>query len=173
MHETQSVPDDLAYRKAHLIQDALRTLQAAHHLDERDDLDAASFLEWYDRTIPDVRDIKILAGAMEIELARRRGEQIIQEGELRGGETKLSPGDSLLSNATMVQRSKDRALAAAPEAVQAFVQRKVKAGQGAHSARRGRGAARIARARATPGIQATKPPGWPARRPRRIRSLPR
>ena len=68
--------DPAAYRKAALIQTALQTLRAAHRIDERDDLNAASFVEWYDRTIPDVRDIKMLAGAMEIELAKRRGERI-------------------------------------------------------------------------------------------------
>lgn len=129
MTETRPVTEGTAYQKAYLIQDALATLRTANQIDERDDLTTASFLEWYDRTIPGVKDIKILAGAMEIELGRRRGEQILQEGEQRGGDTKVSSVDTLLSDAMKVQRSKDRALATAPKAVQAFVQREVKAGR--------------------------------------------
>jgi hypothetical protein len=122
-----SVPP-AAYQKAALIQQALHTLQTAQQIDERDDLDAASFLDWYNRTIPDVQDIKILAGAMEIELSRRRGEQILQEGERRGGDTKLTPSVSLLP-AEHMQRSRDRAVAAQPKVVDAYVQREVKAGR--------------------------------------------
>jgi hypothetical protein len=116
----------VAFQKANLIREALDTLRAGNALDERDDLDAANFLEWYDRTIPDVHDIKMLAGAMEIELAKRRGERIEDEGERRGRPENLSPGDRL-SNAVMVQRKKDRVLAEQPEAVGAYVQREVTA----------------------------------------------
>ena len=73
-----------AYQKEQLIREAHEKLKAANRIDERDDLDGASFVEWYDRTIPEVKDIKILAGAMEIEMMRRRGEQVIAEGERRG-----------------------------------------------------------------------------------------
>ncbi len=149
MTETQPVNAGTAYRKARLIEDALQTLRASHQIDERDDLSAASFLEWYDRTIPDVRDIKILAGAMEIELARRRGEKILQEEERRGGNTKVSAADTLLSNATKVQRSKERAIATAPEAVTAFIARERVAGR-VPTIRAAAGVARAARATAAP-----------------------
>lgn len=129
MIETNPVMDGGAYRKAILIHDALETLRAAQRLDERDDLDTASFLDWYDRTLPDVRDIKMLAGAMEIELARRRGERIEAEGERRGRPEKLSERDSLLSVAVQNQRKRARAIATEPEAVAAFVHREVTAGR--------------------------------------------
>jgi len=130
MAEIQPDRESGAYQKAILIQGALQTLRDAQRIDERDDLNAASFLEWYDRTLPDVRDIKILAGAMEIELGRRRGERIEAEGERRGGDqSKLSRCDSLLSVAVQNQRKRDRALATEPAAVDTFVQREVTAGR--------------------------------------------
>lgn len=130
MTETVPVPENAPYRKAALIQEALQSLRTAQRIDERDELDAASFLEWYDRTIPDVRDIKILAGAMEIELARRRGERILQEGERRGGDqSKGSQCDPLLSEAVKMERKRDRILALEPVAVHAYVQREVRAGK--------------------------------------------
>lgn len=144
MIEIQPVREGAAYHKAHLIQQALEKLRASNQVDERDDLTAASFLEWYDRTIPDVRDIKLLAGAMEIELARRRGEKILQEEERRGGNSKVSGADTLLSNATKVQRSKERAIAAAPEAVTAFIAREKAAGR-VPTVRAAAGVARTAR----------------------------
>lgn len=116
------------YRKATLIQEALATLRAAHAIDERDELDAASWLEWYDRTLPDVRDIKMLAGAMEIELGKRRGQRVIEEGERRGRPEKVDL-DETLSKATRDQRHRDRALAKEPAAVDAFVKREVTAGR--------------------------------------------
>jgi hypothetical protein len=149
MIEAQPVHEGTAYQKAHLIQAALQTLQAAHQIDERDDLDAASFLDWYDRTIPDVHDIKILAGAMEIELARRRGEQIIQEGELRGRPEKVEQCSTLMSKSEKDRRHEERTLAAAPDAVHAFVQREVKAGK-VPSMRGAVGVARAAHATAAP-----------------------
>ena len=149
MTETQPSSEGTAYRKAHLIQEALQTLQTAHQIDERDDLTAASFLEWYDCTIPDVRDIKILAGAMEIELARRRGERIAKEGERRGGDTKVNQCVTLVSDLEKSRRSQERALAAEPDAVRAFVQREVKAGK-MPSMRGAVGVARAARATAAP-----------------------
>jgi hypothetical protein len=75
-----------ATQKAGLIRGALQALRGADALDEREELDAGSFLPWYDSTLPNVRDIKVLAGAMEIELGRRRGERLAQEGEQRGGD---------------------------------------------------------------------------------------
>ena len=149
MTETQPVNEGTAYRKAQLLQDALQTLQAAHGLDERDDLDAANFLEWYDRTIPDVRDIKILAGAMEIEMARRRGERVALEGERRGGDTKVTQCVTLLSEASRKQRSRDRLVAEHPDVVQTYVQREVKAGR-IPTVRHAIGVASAARATAAP-----------------------
>jgi hypothetical protein len=130
MEETQlSTIASSAFEKANLIHNALETLRAAQRLDERDDLTAAIWMAWYDATIPDVRDIKILAGAMEIELARRRGERIEDEGERRGGDTKVTQRVTLMSDADKMQRSRDRAIANEPEAVKMFVAREAKAGR--------------------------------------------
>jgi hypothetical protein len=120
-----------ADEKATLISQALDTLRAANALDERDDLDRANWLAWYDATIPQVTDIKILAGAMEIELHRRRGEQILAEEERRGGDRKsdqikVSHRDTLV-NATKVQRRKDRAIAKAPARVKTYLDQEVAA----------------------------------------------
>ena len=86
---------------------------------------------------------------MEIELARRRGEKILQEEERRGRPEKVSAADTFMSNATKVQRSKERAIAAAPEAVTAFVAREKAAGR-VPTIRAAAGVARAARATAAP-----------------------
>jgi hypothetical protein len=118
-----------AYQKARLIHETIETLRAAHRIDERDDLDEASFRDWYDRTIPEVREIKILAGAMEVELARRRGERIIAEGERRGRPEKVVHPTTFLSQSGKDQRSRDRRIASQPAAVKAYVQGQAKAGR--------------------------------------------
>lgn len=131
MNETVPVVDGSAYRKAALIREALETLRAAHHIDERDDLDAGSFLEWYDRTIPNVRDIKILAGAMEVELAKRRGLRILAEGDRRkrpDAVTKVVTKSAPLSGPVRRQRFEERALGTHPHVVDAFVQQQANAG---------------------------------------------
>jgi hypothetical protein len=116
--------------KAALIQAALQTLQAAHALDERtDNLNPASLVEWYDKTIPHVKDIKVLAGAMDVELAKRRGKQVKQEGERRGGDqSKVSQCDTL-PNADKLQRSRDRVLATQPHVVDTYVKTEAEAGR--------------------------------------------
>jgi hypothetical protein len=126
-----------AYQKARLIHEAHESLRAANLLDERNDLDEASWGDWYDHTIPEVRDIKILAGAMEVEMARRRGEKILAEDERRGGDRKSPtylPDQSnglvtLISDADKMQRSRARVIANHPAAVAAYVQRQAKAGR--------------------------------------------
>jgi hypothetical protein len=128
MMETTALENNtVAYEKARLIHEAHQSLLAAHGIDERVDLNEASFIEWYDRTIPEVRDIKILAGAMEVELARRRGERIKSEGERRGGSRQTDQPVSLLSVAVQKQRSRALAIASQPEAVTAYVQGETKA----------------------------------------------
>jgi hypothetical protein len=121
-----------AYEKARLIHEAHESLRAADLIDERDDLNEASWTDWYDHTIPEVRDIKIVAGAMEVELARRRGEIIIKQGEQRGRDrsgkkSEVSDPDTSLSNAVRLQRSRDRALALESAAVSAYVKGEAKA----------------------------------------------
>lgn len=84
---TPSIPTPFtATDKARLITDALDSLRGADAIDERETLDAETWVAWYDATLPQVRDIKILAGAMDIELAKRRGAQVVAEGERRGGD---------------------------------------------------------------------------------------
>src|SRR5262245_31358441 len=116
-----------AFEKARLIYEARESLVAADLIDERDDLDEANFIDWYDRTIPEVRDIEILAGAMKVELARRRGEKIEAEGELRGRPENISHRETFSSNATRIQRSRDRLLHTQSAAVTAYVQEEAKA----------------------------------------------
>jgi hypothetical protein len=87
---------------------------------------------WYDEVLPQVTDIKIIAGALEAELSIRRGNLIGQEGELRGSE----PGTNnrevqsySLSNFTNVQkkkRSEDRLIAAQAPAVRTYVKNSIK-----------------------------------------------
>lgn len=140
MHvERQPTREGQAFQKADLIQQALQTLREARGLDERDDLTAATWVAWYEATIPDVTDLKLLAGAMEVELVLRRGQRIIAEGERRGGDqqtawspsqkSKLPELGSLLSPAEEKKRHKARRLAREAPTVRAYVERKVKAGQ--------------------------------------------
>jgi hypothetical protein len=117
-----------ADEKAALINQALDTLRAADALDERDDLDRANWLAWYDATIPRVRNIKVLAGAMEVELHRRRGEQILAEEERRGGDQSKVTRCVTLPRAATSQRSRDRALATQPARVAAYVQHQAATG---------------------------------------------
>jgi hypothetical protein len=71
------------------------------------------------------RAIKILASAMEIELHRRRGEQTPKEkpGPKPAG-IEGHTVSSISSAASQKQRVRDRALAAQPARVAAFVQRR-------------------------------------------------
>ncbi len=118
-----------AFEKARLITEALDALREATDIDERESLDRESWVTWYDATVPDVRDIKMLAGAMEIELLRRRGEQIQVEGERRGGDSTKVTRCVTLDSATTTQRSRARAVAAQPERVAAFIKREIAAGR--------------------------------------------
>jgi len=118
----------IADEKARLVASALEVLKDAHALDERDDLDSGTWIAWYDATIPQVRDIKILAGAMEVEMHRRRGEQILAEEERRGGDQTKVTQCVTLPRAAVAQRSRDRAIAARSERVTAYVQHEAKAG---------------------------------------------
>jgi hypothetical protein len=107
---------DAAIEKARLISEALDTLRTAQQLDERESLDRASWVVWYDATIPQVRDLRILAGAMEIELHRRRGER----------STPLT--QCVSKNAAEQQLSRDRTLAALPDRVTKYIQHEAAAG---------------------------------------------
>ncbi len=116
-----------AFEKARLITAALGALRTAQQLDERDSLDRESWAAWYDATIPDVRDIKILAGAMEIELHRRRGEEPMEKPGPKPGEQFVT--HRVTNPAARKQSERDRALAAQPEKVAAFIQREAAAGR--------------------------------------------
>jgi len=123
-----------ADQKAARIQDALQALRAAHEIDERDDaLDVASLTAWYEQTIPTVKDIKILSGAIAVELEARYGALVKQEGERRGGNrsaSKVSRRETLLPNsAEKLRRHKARALAAQPEARTHYVKTESEAGR--------------------------------------------
>src|SRR5438093_9891510 len=61
--------------KEQLIRAALGSLREGQALDERETLELAEWVAWYDRVGADVTDIKNLAGAIEIELAIRRGQK--------------------------------------------------------------------------------------------------
>jgi hypothetical protein len=123
-----------ANEKARLIGEALDTLRVAHAMDERESLDRASWAAWYDTTIPDVRDLKILAGAMEIELHRRRGEVGVTHRVTRDQEAERQ------------QLARDRALAAQPDRVAAFIRHEAAAGRVPSV----RGAVRAARTTVSP-----------------------
>jgi hypothetical protein len=122
-----------AGEKAQLIGEALDALRLAVQLDERESLNSTSWVPWYDVTIPRVQDIKILVGAMEIELHRRRGEQIQFEGERRGRPPNKVT-DSVTNSVAMndvyrKRRERDRALAAQSEKVTAYIQQEAAAGR--------------------------------------------
>jgi hypothetical protein len=128
MTETTQPTTDLftAADKARLITEALDTLRGANAIDERETLDATSWVAWYDATVPRVTDIEVLAGAMKVELSIRRGERIAAEGERRGGDQKsadikVSTVDTLIL-AERIERSKDRRLAEHADAVRTYVQ---------------------------------------------------
>jgi hypothetical protein len=118
-------------QKRILIEESLEKLQDAHTLDERQTLTVEKWTAWYDATIPLVTDIKIIAGAMEVEMAKRRGMQLETEAERRGGDqqSKVVPGSTLLSQAVKDQRRKDRVLGRQPAAVDAYIQSEAKAGR--------------------------------------------
>jgi len=120
---------DAAAEKARLIAEALCMMSTAEKIDERDSFDLTGWADWYDATLPKVRDIEILAGAMRIELHRRRGEQILAEEERRGGLPTKVTQRVTLPDASKMQRSRDRALASQREHVAAFVQQELAAGR--------------------------------------------
>jgi hypothetical protein len=132
--------------KTALLRAAYQSLRESNAIDEREsEPDPDSLHQWYDDTIPLVTDIKQLAGHMDIELSRRRGELIAQEGERRGGnQSKVSQRETL-TGAEKHQRDRDRVIAAEPEAVMAYQQEEL-AAQRVPSKRGAVRAARTARA---------------------------
>jgi hypothetical protein len=118
-----------AERKAALVTEALRILRAAHAIDERTTVTAADLIDWYNRVCPHVTDIKILAAAMEIELAQRRGATIEAEGERRGGNRSKVTDSVTLSNVEKKNRSEDRMLYEESATVNGYVKDTVAAGK--------------------------------------------
>jgi len=116
-----------ALTKARLITEALAILRTAHGMDERESLALTSWLAWYDATIPQVHDIKILVGAMEIEMCRRRGEQHLSRRP--GRPTHAETVTQRVTVSDRVQLSRDRALVAQPTRVAAFVAQEAAAGR--------------------------------------------
>jgi hypothetical protein len=116
--------------KARLIGEALATLRGAHAIDERETLDPGAWVAWYDATLPNVRDIKTLAHAMDIELSLRRGQRVAEEGERRGGDqrSKLTPGVSLKPS-EWKRRSEDHTLHKARPLVENYRQQEIEAGR--------------------------------------------
>jgi hypothetical protein len=85
MGEVLPITTGQAERKRQLISTSLFQCRTAGEIDERDDeMLVAEWLSWYDASVGDMQNIEIVAGAMRIEMLRRKGERVIAEGELRG-----------------------------------------------------------------------------------------
>jgi hypothetical protein len=123
--EPEIAPHDA---KRNLIETALGKLQEAREIDETESLEVDKWIAWYDATIPLCTDIKIIAGAMEVELSKRRGMRLEAEPEQRGGDRhfKLTPGVSL-SKSEWMARSRDRTLGRDPAAVDEYIKTEVHA----------------------------------------------
>jgi hypothetical protein len=117
--------------KRELIETALDAVQRAQALDERETLTVDTWTAWYDATIPRVKEIRIIAGAMEVELAMRRGQQLVARGEQRGREYEVTPGVTS-SPAQRMERSRDRMLGRDPVAVKEYIQTEARAGRVPH-----------------------------------------
>jgi hypothetical protein len=113
--EPEIAPHDA---KRNLIETALSKLQDARDIDERDSLKVENWIDWYDRTIPLVTEIKIIAGAMEVELSKRRGMRLETQPEQLF--QRVTPGVTL-SVSERKARSKDRALGRNPAAVDDYI----------------------------------------------------
>jgi hypothetical protein len=70
-------------RKQELIVAALAALEAAREIDEREDRPAVA---WYNANLLRVKRIEVIAGAMRVEIEKRRGE--IAQGKQGGGDQK-------------------------------------------------------------------------------------
>jgi hypothetical protein len=118
--------------KRRLIQSAHDDLVGARLIDEQEALTDAEALAWYDEVLPQVTDIKVIAGAMEAELTIRRGKLVEQEGELRGGDQKSAEAKnqtyavSKFDSAQMKKRSEDRLIATEEQAVRSYVKNSIK-----------------------------------------------
>ena len=69
---------------------------------------------------------------MEVELAKRRGQHLIEEGEQRGGDqskSKVTSEVTSLSGKKRKQRHEDRALGQHPEVVDEYVKTEATAGR--------------------------------------------
>jgi len=122
--------------KRRLIQSAHDDLVGPHLIDERETLADADALAWYDAVLPQATDIKLIAGALEIELSIRRGKLVEQEGELRGGDAgnqyeQKSKSDpvSHFSSAERARRKKDRLLASQETVVRTYTANAIKQGK--------------------------------------------
>jgi hypothetical protein len=146
-------------QKRILIETALSKLQDARDLDERHSLQVEKWTAWYDATIPLVTDIKVIAGAMEVELAKRRGMRLEAEPETRGRPSSQEIVSSVdtISNAARLVRKRDRALGRQPAAVDAYVQSEAKAGRVPTRHGALRHVQRIARPKT---VKAASKPGW-------------
>jgi hypothetical protein len=105
--------------KRNRIETALGKLLEAREIDERESLlEIEKWIAWYDATIPLVTDIRIIAGAMEVELSKRRGMRMEAEPQQPG--RPVTPGVTLSISERKV-RSRDRALGRNPAAVDEYV----------------------------------------------------
>ncbi len=109
-----------AARKRGLIAASLARLREANQIDEREDR-VDDWVRWYDETIGDCNQIEIVAGAMRVELALRRGERIIAQGEQRGGDQTQSDTVRHFDSAERKGRERDRAIASEPEIVKDYI----------------------------------------------------
>jgi hypothetical protein len=126
-------PEPSAADKADLIKAGRDQLVAAQSIDERDSLSDQEARAWYDAVIPNVTDIKVIAGALEIELAKRRGQAVLAEGERPGqppkdAEIKVPHRDTLI-NAERQQRKYARTIARNVPLVDEYVKRAAERGK--------------------------------------------
>jgi hypothetical protein len=121
--EPEIAPHDA---KRNLIETALGQLIEARAIDERESLEIDKWTAWYDATIPMVTDIKIIAGAMEVELEKRRGMR--PETEPEQPERPVTQRVTL-SDAERQARSRARVLGRNPAAVDDYIKTEVQAGR--------------------------------------------
>jgi hypothetical protein len=135
---TPSIPTPFtAADKMRLMGEALDALRGANAIDERETvtLDPAYWVPWYDSVVTTAVDIKILAGAMEIELAIRRGQWLNAGDERRGGDHgNQHLGGKVTQRVTLtgserVARTRDGQLGAAATLVKGYIQEEMAAGR--------------------------------------------
>ena len=109
--------------KRWLIQSAHADLVGARAIDEQETLGDAEAVVWYDEVLPQVTNIKVIAGALEAELTIRRGRPVEQRGGDRTSEQgrEQTYAVSKFANNETKKRSEDRLIATHESAVRTYV----------------------------------------------------